>query len=440
MEQLKKAGRLLRSMKFAMILLLVLTVACIAGSVISQGEVMSYYTTYYSSAVAGAILLFGLDDVFHCWWFVVLALLLCLSLLSCNLLHFPRLMRQMKEGFCLEKCLAGWDGTETVRVPGHPEELFRRMGFRQIQTVDREGTEYRYNSRNRTGVWGAWATHLGMLIVIAGFGLGQLFQTVYTVYGVPGQTKDIGDTGYTLTINDFQILLREDDTVDQYLSSLTVSDGSESRSGETSVNSPLSLYGMKFYQNSTGWAATLEVYNGEELEQQEVLCAGEYVEVESLSGLEVVLSALYPDYYTDESGMPATRSSQLNAPAYLYTIYYQGSVLGMNVLLDGEEITVDDYTFIFRDPQPYTLIQVKRDPFSLVTAVGGILLLVGLLLAFYVRPEELWAMRQEDGSWSVAGRSRKGGKMFQDEIRRRGEQLQKKDEREGVKDGQQSVS
>ena len=78
MKLVKKTGKFLCSMKFAMILLLILVAVCTLGSVIPQKEVTSYYTSYYSEKAAAAILLFGLDDVFHCssnpwrnkpeWW------------------------------------------------------------------------------------------------------------------------------------------------------------------------------------------------------------------------------------------------------------------------------------------------------------------------------------------------------------------------------------
>ena len=117
-----------------------------------------------------------------------------------------------------------------------------------------------------------------MVIVIAGFGLGQMLKEEYTVYGVPGQTKEVGDTGYELSIDEFEVKLREDGTVDQYTSVLTMTDtySGKSNTGEASVNHPLSVFGMKLYQNSTGWAATLDVYKDGEKIQEELLCAGEY--------------------------------------------------------------------------------------------------------------------------------------------------------------------
>ncbi|MDO4298812.1 MAG: cytochrome c biogenesis protein ResB [Lachnospiraceae bacterium] len=437
MKQLKRAGKFLCSMKCAIILLLILAAACTGGSLIPQGEITAYYTANYSEQIAGAIMLFGLDDIFHCWWFIILTLFLCVNLLCCNVLRFPSLIRRMKSGFSLEKCLKVWNGEAAVQIEGEPEAAFEKLGFRHAgKGLDASGRECRYASKNRIGIWGAWLCHLGMLIVIAGFGLGQMLQTEHTVYGVPGQTKPIEDTGYELTIDSFEVQLREDNTVEQYLAGVTVSDtkSGASKSGETSVNSPLSLFGMKFYQNSTGWAATLEVWKGEEKIQEELLCAGEYLEVEGMDGLAVLFRAFYPDYGTDETGSPMTHSPSLNNPGYLYALYYHDQVLGMNVLTGEDKITADDYTFIFRDPQQYTLIQIKRDPFSWLTAVGGLMVIISLLLAFYIHPAEIWAVKQDDGTWFVAGRDRKAGMLFQEEI------LEKSGGRAVPENGQKEVS
>lgn len=419
MEHIKKTVQKLFSMRAALFILSLLIVACVAGSVIPQREIEAYYTGYYPGRLGFFILLMGLDDVFHCWWFAALTLFLCVNLLGCNLLRFPALVRRMRRDFSLERRLAGWDGTPDVTVSGPPEPLFARMGFRAPRTIfGEDGREYRYGVRNKIGIWGAWLTHLGMLIIIVGFALGQMYAVQYTVYGVPGQTKPVGDTGYALTIDDFHMALRGDETVEQYTSHLTLTDIStgESRSGEASVNHPLSLFGMKLYQNSTGWAARVRIWKGEELLQDGVLCAGEHVPVSGLEDLVLAFNAFYPDYVTDGSGMPATASSRLDNPAYLYTLYYREGVLGMNVLRGGERITVEDYTMIFSDPQQYTLIQLKRDPFTWLAGIGGLVMAPALFLAFYLHTEELWAVRLEDGRWAAAGYSKKGSVLFREKL------------------------
>ncbi len=425
MKQLKKIGRFLCSMQFALILLLILVAACTAGSLIQQNQTESYYIELFSEQGARAILLFGLDDVFHSIWFIVLTVLLCVNLILCNLVHFPRIFRRMKTGFSLEKSLKGWNQEPVVTVKD-ARALFAKMGFRSIEEkTGEDGKKYLYSVKNKAGLWGAWLCHFGILITIIGFALGQMLQEEYTVYGVPGQTKAVGDTEYELTIDDFEVRLREDDTVEQYESTLTMTNTAtgESRSGHASVNHPMSSFGMKLYQNSTGYAATVEVWNKETLEQSELLCAGEYLTVDSMEGLAVVFSAFYPDYAETADGSAVTMSSAMNNPAYLYRLYYHDQVLGMNVLTADEKITVDNYSIVFRDPQSYTLIQIKRDPYTWLAAVGGAIILIALILAFYLRTAEIWAVKQEDGSWLVAGKSRKGGQLFLDTLKTKGEEL-----------------
>ena len=408
-------------MKFGILLLCLLIVACVPGSVIPQGELEAYYTGYYPERTGWLILLTGLDDVFHCWWFVGMTVFLCLNLLGCNLVHFPRLARRWKNGFTPEKW-ASVDETSKEAdavVRELPDDFFAGMGFRTIQKgTDSQGRAYRYAVQNKAGIWGAWLTHLGLLIIIVGFSLGQMFTTKYSVYGVPGQTKEVDGTEFALTIDDFEITLREDDTVEQYTATLTLTNTKtgESQSGQASVNAPVTLLGRKLYQNSTGWAADTEIWKGEELLQREVLCAGEHLAFADNPDLVLAFNAFYPDFIRDAQGMPATASSNLNNPAYLYTLYYQEGVVGMNVLKGNEKITVDDYFAFFYHPRPYTLIQIKRDPFTWLALAGGVVLLAALILAFYIRTTEIWAVQQADGSWKVFGKSQKGGALFREKL------------------------
>ena len=127
-----------------------------------------------------------------------------------------------------------------------------------------------------------------------------------------------------------------------------------------------SLSGMKIYQNSTGWAANVSITQGGEPLQSGVVCAGDFVRVENLPDLVIYFNAFYPDYVARPGALPATASSDVNNPAYLYTVYYQDQILGMNALMEGEELTIDDYTVLFSDPQPYTLLEIKVDRFALI--------------------------------------------------------------------------
>ncbi|MBQ8954534.1 MAG: cytochrome c biogenesis protein ResB, partial [Clostridia bacterium] len=311
----------------------------------------------------------------------------------------------------------------TAEAIAAPEAVFRRLRMpKPVETTGKDGRPALFASKNRAGLWGAWVCHLGVLLLIAGFALGQLTQKQYTAYGVPGQNRPVGDTGYVLAIDDFRVGLRADDTVEQYTADITVyntaGEGEASRSATISVNNPASLYGMKFYQNSTGWAATVSVTEGGEPLQEEVLCAGEYLRVADKPDLVIDFNAFYPDYVAVPGSRPMTASGQLNNPAYLYSVYYQDQMIGMNVLMADEVLTIDDYAVTFSQPQPYTLIQIKEDHFTGLALAGGLVTLLGLLLAFYVQPVTLWAEQGADGLWTLRGVSRKGGALFREQFLR----------------------
>ena len=48
--------------------------------------------------------------------------------------------------------------------------------------------------------------------------------------------------------------------------------------------------------------------------------------------------------------------------------------------------------------------------------MGGLIVLIGLLLAFYCQPRTLWALSGQDGLWNVYGFSPKGGALFAEQL------------------------
>lgn len=404
-------------MQFAIILLVILVLACVGASFITQGQDYDWYKAAYSERTASLIMALHLDDAFHSWWFLAISAFLCLNLLLCNVLHLPKLLKRIRN----ETTQPG-EADASASGIADPAPVFERLHLHPV-SKEIDGKPMLFAAKNKLGYWGAWVCHLGILLLIAGFALGQATKTEYTVYGVAGQSKMIGDTNLVLSIDNFRIGLREDDTVEQYTSEITVRDlsgsvGSDGQSAAVSVNNPATLYGMRFYQNSTGWAARVSVTeNGEPLES-EIVCVGEGLQMLDRPDLVVYFQAFYPDYVLDPQNGPMTKTGQLNHPAYLYLITYQDQPIGMNALEDGETIKVSPYEITFSDPQPYTLIQIKKDSFTWLALVGGLVTMIGLFLALYVQPMRAWAVRDEDGTWTVSGASKKRGKFFTDEFDR----------------------
>ena len=337
---LKKIFRFLKGMPFSFILLGIITAACIAGSIIPQGQSLGYYMDLYGARKGNLIIAVSLDRVFSCWWFIALALLLCFNLVLCSISR-------------VKGVISAWKRTKKI------------------------------------GIWGSWVTHLGLLLLIVSFALSQYTAKESEIYGIPGSTQSLGRTALEITIDDFDVLLRDDFTVEQYVAKLSVSnkDG-EVQSGEAFVNHPFKAFGYRFYQNSMGWASYVDIYRNGELIKTDLICTGEYTYPDDYPSLVVMFNKFYPDFAEGEDGSFYTKTPLPNDPRCLYGIFYNGGLMTMGLVRPGEAIAVHEYTFVLRDPVQYTLIVGKTDPYAWTVGIAATVLLLGLVLSFYVRPFE----------------------------------------------------
>lgn len=413
---MKKVWKFLGSMQFAIILLVVLILACAGGSFIPQGLSYEQYAEMYSQRTAGLVLGLGLDDVFHAWWFLVITVFLCGNLLLCNLVRLPQLLKRTR----LTADPAHL-GTPSVTLEGvrDPEALFARLRMPKAREyTDDQGRPLRLSVQNRAGLWGAWVCHLGILLLILGFGLGQMTKEEYTVYGVPGELKRVGDTNYAVRIRDFRVDRAENGFVEQYTAELTVLDVSDendvvAEDTTASVNHPGSAFGFKLYQNSMGDAAKLTLRRDGESVQENWICAGDSVLI-----LGTPLSLRLQSVLWEEA------EGERIPTGYAYMIYVGEEFYTMNVQGEGETIPdFQPYEAQLSEAQSYTLLQIKRDRFTPLAFLGGIVTMLGLLLAFYLQTRKLWALQNEDGSWTVCGQSPKGGALFAERVREAAEQL-----------------
>ncbi|NMD38543.1 MAG: cytochrome c biogenesis protein ResB [Christensenellaceae bacterium] len=416
---MKKILRVFSSMRLALILLSLIVLACVLGGIIPQGALLHDYRNIFGETLSQVILFAGLDRVFTAWWFILLVGLLLINLFLCSLIRFPSTLKLYNEGFNLNNCLLQKKPSFELQLSsGKARDLLKQLGFKNPISQAVNGEQYLYQSRNRLGVWGSWLSHLGMLIIVVGFALGQLLHVDTSVYGVPGQTKQVQGHDLAVQIDAFEIILRDDHTVEQYIADLTIHNLKDNTSvkGQSKVNNPLQAYGMSFLQNATGWAVNVSSFRGEELLDERIVCAGESVELKAINedymDLALVVHALYPDMIMTPTG-PKTASPYLNNPAVLFSLYYQGKLVDQNLAGIGHDIKVADYRFTLTSPQPYTLIQIVSDPTLPLVMIGGVIMLIGLFLAFYLRPQQVWVRYEEDCE-RVYGYTKKGADLFSD--------------------------
>lgn len=403
-DVLKKLLSFLKSMQFSIIILSIILIACIIGSVLPQGKPTAFYAEAYGTFGTSIIRTLQLDRIFSCRWFFVLSVLLCLNLTMCSVSRFPGVLKRYKTGFSPDQRMRKQDASFSVDLPEDFDP--KTLGLRNYGN-------YLYIAKNRAGLWGSWLCHLGMLLVIVGFALGQMLSKEFVVYGIAGSTQPVGNTGMFVTIDDFQVIMRDDFTVEQYLSTLTVSNGHDSVSSTAAVNHPMSAFGYSFYQDSTGWANYIDISYEDELLRQDLLCVGEHTYPDQLPNLVFQLNRFYPDLVETESGYE-TATPLLNNPHSLYSVFYNGKKLSMGLTEMGQPVQLDKISFTLHDPVQYTLLVIKTDPTAALVGIASLLMVVGILLAFYCRPYELWS----DGK-TLWGKSQKAPELLKDSITER---------------------
>jgi len=394
----KKIFTFLKSMKFGLILLGILCLVSVLGSVVPQGREDTFYLSNYSPLWSQLIISFKLNDIYHSTGFILLFFALSMNLFLCSTIRFKSVVNKMR----------GLSSSPTISQLKNPisvdkfyttdgiKNIFIKQGFKNVTCQQDNTTEVYYSSKNRMGYFGSWLIHIGILAVIVFYGYGQYTFIDTAVYGVPGTLQEVEGTDYLMNIHDFDIIYREDGSVQQYITQSTLTDknGNNLVSGEIYVNNPMRYDGYTFYQHSTGWASEVNVAKaGESLGNQVVYDGTAYVNNQEF--IAIVMHHFYPDFVATESGF-ASKSNEFNNPKILYSLFYGGQRVAMNVASPDESVEWQDFSFNFTNPQRYTYLSVNKMNGKIGAMVGSIVIMLGLFLAFYVKPKKLIVERKKD--------------------------------------------
>ncbi len=380
-------------MKLGVILLVMLGVTSVAGTMIPQNESVQFYAQNYGSKFNNLLQLLELDNVYYSWWYAFIVTLLIINLTTCIITRLPSVVRHMKSvpdgrGALIEKNLLF-----EVEAEGVIENLSAHMGFKKLKEID----ENIYASRkNNIGYMGSWMLHLGILLIIVFFALGNRFAYETNLYGVPGTMGQLENTDLFMKINSFDVKFRDDFTAEQYITNIDIINNKQEvlKSGDVSVNSPLRYNHYSFYQNSMGYAVNLKVYEGEEKIHDDVFYQSE-VYVSDGKKFAVQFMNFYPDMEMTGEG-PKTITPYFNNPYMLYAVFYEGYMADMNVVPCNSSIIYREFSFTVERPQEFTLINIRKDLFTPFAFLGALILIAGIMVTFYLVPVTLYAVKTKE--------------------------------------------
>jgi cytochrome c biogenesis protein len=313
----------LATIQTAVALLLALAVLSIAGSLIAQRLPEAAYLRAYGRSLGGLILWLGLDHVFSSPLYTAVAIGLGLAIVAC--------------------------------FAGRARSLRRRLG-------------------NASAV-GSLALHLGVVVVLLGVLLTASSAAEEQLWLRPGTTASA--LGVAVRLDDFEIQYYADLSPQQYISrgyAYTVGsspEATDARQFELMVNHPLKFGGATLYQYAYRWSVSLNVLDAGGAQRALEVAQGQSV---AWPGTHLYLSLTAFEQYAGQYPVATLLVHDGNQP------------LGAWQLAPGERRQLAGLWVEVSGWRPETGLLVRRDTGAPVVAVGGVLVLVGVMVRFLAPP------------------------------------------------------
>ena len=391
---MKKVFDFLRSMRFGILLLILIAVCSVVGSVIPQGKEIAWYAQTYQG-VHGVILLLKLHNIFQSWYFILLMVLLCLNLLLCSIL---RIRTVVKEGEGAAERLA--------RVPDRvklTEEGLRKLDehLRAMHCAVLPVGEARVYRKNAVGRYGTFLLHLAILLTVIFGGAALYAPTVVDQTCLPGESIFRPD-GTEIRVEDFRI---EDETGRLDFTSriqVTLPDGKKSEPTDIKVNHPFSFGSYKIYQQTYGTAGSVTVTNSENGGSDDfTLTDTVFLSLDGANGL--LYQAVYPGYLLDPSGnmtLITATSGRYDNPVYQVILVTNEGNSPM-LAFPGDELEAEGLRFRFNEPVEYPGLRIKYTPgaVNVLLVASFLLMIAGIYITFFLQP----VLVKADGEGYVVG-------------------------------------
>lgn len=432
------------SVKLAIFLLIIITLASILGTLVPQHRSPAEYAAKYGQ-LSIILIRLQITRLYQSGWYITLLFLFSFNTLICTLTRLsPKLKRAIKPNVSFDK-------TNLMNMKIHDKfiksrstdqvknELISIFSQNRFKTREKQvDNQYHLHARKKIlGIFGSDFVHLGIITILLGGILSGVTGVRFNMTISEGQTLPIPGADFQVRLDEFTTEFYPNGTVRDWKSTLTVIDKQKDILVRTiEVNHPLAYKGYVFYQSSYGfnWSdPTLRMKitgkKQNDIQDEFTLRIGETAKLsDGVTELKTV--RFVPDFVINENNEVASRSNQPNNPAVFIEGYQQGDRIFMGWIF----ARFPDFTQIHSQQEiPFNIeltdyqgsefsgLQIAKDPGVNFIWAGSGMLMLGLLIAFYWPPKEIRALvsQTKDGTEVIAGgTAAKNKDAFQDEFER----------------------
>lgn len=406
----------------AIVLLLAIALFSISGTLIEQGQPITFYQANYPEAPAlfgflswKVLLNIGLNHVYSTWWFVSLLVLFGISLATCTYsrqipaLKAARTWKYYERPRQFEK-LALSTSLPLDSLTG----LVQGLGKKRYKIFQENNTLYA--RKGLAGRVSPIVVHASMILILLG-SIWSSFTGFMAQEMVPSgatfSVKNIVEAGslaqaqipkdWSMKVNRFWIDYKASGDIDQFYSDISVLDakGEEVDRKTIHVNQPLKHNGVTVYQ--TDWAiSSVKVrVNKSPIFQ---------LQMARLPVAEGRIWGTWVPIKTDMSAGVALIARDLQGTVVVYDT--AGKLVGS--LRQGMKLTVEGVELSLVDIIGSTGLQIKADPGIPFLYTGFGLLMLSVMMS-YVSHSQVWGLI-EGGTLYVGGRTNRAQITFEREL------------------------
>lgn len=458
----------LSSVRFGIVLLILLVIASMIGMLIVQQSVEGF-DKYFAELTPSQKLLYGwlgFFDIYHAWYFNVLLLVLSLNIVLASIDRFPKAWTfiSRKKLDASRHWLVGQEQHAELTIKGESRNevatristAARKLGLKTIIT-EKGGHTFVFAERGTWNRLGAYAVHVALLTIFTGGFLSATFERSGQMPLAPGTSSSqmtqlnfnldqvsrvTVPLPFTVTCTDIQQkLIRKDgsimanNTID-WLTRIKIKDEYGERDALVHLNEPVDYRGYRFFQ-----ASFISVGRAREITLRLTPESGGQTQDVTIKrdgstalpdGTQIEFEEFMPDFTIGQGGRPDTKSGDYNNPAAILKVTPPGGepkrayAFAMELPAGapvGAAVAGYKYRLIDFEKVPDAhVLAIQKDPGKTPFYLGGLLLILTLGAVFFFSHQRIWARIAEtkDGSFDVAlgGNTNRNKLGFEDRFKK----------------------